>query len=570
MTPAVTVDRQVATRGVASDLWMCRPWALLLGVLILSTSLIVRGNRQGEFSYNTDETQHAMTGFFAADFIRDHPLRHPVEYAYEYYAQYPALSGIVHWPPTFYFFEGLSFLVFGPAVLSARLTILAFALVAVSACFLLMRMVGNEWMGSAAALLLACAPGIIPFEKSVMLEIPCLAFCLLATLFWTRYLLQENSVDVYLFAVFASAAALTKQNAVYLIPFCILSGLSVRGWRLFLRVPVLKATAIAIFLTAPFYVLVYLVHWKNVTTDLGEKSTSVWQALLFYWKAVPGQLGWATLLLAILGCFTFARWARAKVPVIMLSWIVACYVTFTAIGHKAPRYALYWIPPFIYFALGPLISYFRKPALRVAGAVAAVFLIGTSVAYAWTYHRPYVSGYQPMVRRLTQVSRSGIILYDAPLPGNFIFFLHADDPGRHFVVLRKALYATGINPVGGAVELIHSPEQIEELIHGYGIRFFVVSEGIPLKFNSQSILRDVLKGPNFRKIGAFAIEDSELSSHLELVLYENMAWTKPSEKFLRLKMLTINHDIVVPMDRFNLDSAPLPIGPDDKIKGQSR
>ena len=570
MTPVVAVDREPATRSVAPDLWTQRSWALLLGVLILSTTIIVRGIRPGEFSYNTDETQHAMTGFFAADFMRDHPLRHPVEYAYEYYAQYPALGGVIHWPPAFYFFEGLSFLVLGPTVVSARLTILAFALVAVSGCFLLMRTAGNEWMGSAAALLLACAPGIILFEKSVMLEIPCLAFCLLATLFWTRYLLEENSVDVYLFAVFASVAALTKQNAVYLIPFCILSGLSVKGWRLFLRVPVLKAVAIGIFLTAPFYVLVYLVHWNNVTTDLGEKNTSVWQALLFYWKAVPNQVGWATFLLAILGCCTFAQWARAKVPVIMLSWIVACYVTFTIIGHKAPRYAIYWIPPFIYFALGPLINYFRKPALRVAGAVAAVLLTGTSAAYAWTYHRPYVSGYQPVVKRLMQVSRSGIILYDAPLPGNFIFLLHADDPGRHFVVLRKALYATRINPSGGAVELIHSPEQMEELIHEYGIRFLVVSDGIPLKFSSQSILRDLLKKPSFRKIGAFPVEGSEPSSHLDLVLYENMAWTKPSEKFLRIKMLTINHDIVVPMDRFNLDSAPLPIGPDDKTKGQSQ
>ena len=554
MTPVVETDRQPTAASVAEQPWTRRTSLLLVAVLVLSTIVIVRGIHHGEFSYNVDETQHAMTGFFAADFMRDHPLRHPVDYAYQYYAQYPALGGIIHWPPLFYFFEGLSFLVLGPTVVSARLTILAFTLIAVGAWFLFLRAICSEWVAAAGALLLACTPGILLFEKSVMLEIPCLAFCLLATLFWTRYLLQERPSDVYVFAAFASAAALTKQNSVYLIPFCLLSGLSVRGWKLFLRPAVLKAIVIGIVLTAPFYSLVYLVHWKNVATDLGEKSSSLSAAVAFYWRALPDQLGWSIFLLAIIGVITAARWGRAKVPVIMLSWIVACYVTFTVIGHKAPRYAIYWIPPFLYFALGPLIHYFRKPALRTAGAVAAVFLVGTGVVYGWSYHRSYVSGYEPVVQRLTQISRSGVILYDAPLPGNFIFFLRAGDSGRHFVVLRKALYATQINPTGGpAVELIQNPAQIENLIHAYGIRFFVVSEGAPLKFNSQTILRNLLKGPNYRKIGTFPIESSEFSPHLDLALYENAAWAPPVEKYLRIKMLTLNHDIVVPMDRFNLD-----------------
>jgi hypothetical protein len=572
MSAVVQADRRPAEPSFAEEAWTRQTSLLLLAVLVLSTIIILRGIRHGEFSYNVDETQHAMTGFFAADFMRDHPLRHPVDYAYQYYAQYPALSGIIHWPPLFYFFEGLSFLVLGPTVVSARLTILVFALLGLSTWFILLRTVCSEWVAAAGALLLACAPGLLLFEKSVMLEIPCLALCMLATLFWARYLLRESPADVYMFGIFASAAALTKQNSVYLIPFCVLSGLSVRGWRLFFRAPVLKAVAIGVVLTAPFYALVYLVHWKNVSTDLGEKSGSVFEAVAFYWRALPEQLGWSVILLAIVGVITAGRWARPKVPLIMLSWIVACYITFTVIGHKAPRYAIYWIPPFLYFALGPLIHYFRKPALRTAGAVAAVFLAGTGVIYGWSYHRPYVSGYEPVVQRVTQMSRSGVILYDAPLPGNFIFFLRAGDSGRHFVVLRKALYTTQINPTGGApVELIRSPQQIEELIHAYGIRFFVVSEGTPLKFNSQAILRDLLKGPNYRKIGTFPIESSEFSPRLDLALYENTAWAPPAEKFLRIKMLTLNHDIVVPMDRFNLEvPAAAAGGGDNKAKVQAQ
>src|SRR5439155_24445118 len=99
-----------------SGTWGKQATILLLGVLLVTSATIVRGIHVGEFSYNVDETQHAMTGVFVADLVRDHPVSHPVEYTYRYYAQYPALSGVIHWPPLFYCFEGLFFLALGPTV----------------------------------------------------------------------------------------------------------------------------------------------------------------------------------------------------------------------------------------------------------------------------------------------------------------------------------------------------------------------------------------------------------------------------------------------------------------------
>jgi hypothetical protein len=178
------------------------------------------------------------------------------------------------------------------------------------------------------------------------------------------------------------------------------------------------------------------------------------------------------------------------------------------------------------------------------------------LVYGWSFQRPNVSGYQTVAEQVTGISKAGVILYDAPLPGNFIFFLRANDEGRHFVVLRKALYAVRIKRSGGVVELVHSPEEIEHLIRAYGVRFVVVSDGIPLKFESQKMLRDVLKEPNFREVGTFPIQGEDLSHRLNLLLYENTAWTPPTEKFLRIKMLTLDHDIVVPMDRFTVTDPP--------------
>ena len=64
--------------AVSAQHWTGRTTALLLCVLILSSVVIVRGIHVGEFSYNVDETQHAVTGLFVADLIRDHPFAHPV------------------------------------------------------------------------------------------------------------------------------------------------------------------------------------------------------------------------------------------------------------------------------------------------------------------------------------------------------------------------------------------------------------------------------------------------------------------------------------------------------------
>jgi len=541
-----------ASQAQETGRWNYRSTGLLLCVLALAMVAILRGIRVGEFSYNVDETQHAVTGLYFADLVRDHPFTDPVGYTYRYYAQYPALSGVIHWPPLFYCFEGAFFLVLGPTVVAARLTILFFTLFGLVFWFLLVRELLNEWAAAFSAAMLALLPCVLLFEKTVMLEIPSLSWCIAASFFWILYLLRGKKSDVYWFAVLAGAAALTKQNGIYLIPFCVLSGLLCGGWRLFLRKEALRAAAIYLLLVSPFYALAYAVHWKTIAMDLTESVIGGSNRWVFYSQALPGQLGWSLLGLALLGILTSRQWARAKLPAIMSSWIVACYVTFTLIGHMEARYVIYWIPPFLYFASGLLFCFFRKPWLRVAGFAAAVVVLGATLASARTFHRPYVTGYAAVPKRILQESKSAIILFDGPLPGNFIFFMRADDPDRRFLVLRKALYAYRIKKSGGGVELVHSPQEIVDLIHDDGVRFIVVSDRVPLDFESQKMLRDVLKGPSYKELGRFPIGGDEvLPLNSSLILYENLNWTPPAAKYLTIKMLTTGHDIVVPFDAFS-------------------
>ena len=91
--------RRSLSRGVTkTSLQTPGRWALLLAAIVLVCAIALRDIKKGEFDYNVDEAQHAVTGLFVADALRDLPLRHPIQYARVYYAQYSAIA-ILHWPP---------------------------------------------------------------------------------------------------------------------------------------------------------------------------------------------------------------------------------------------------------------------------------------------------------------------------------------------------------------------------------------------------------------------------------------------------------------------------------------
>jgi len=187
------VDEQIAPAGAeAQPSTRSGPlgrWLLLLGSIALVCIMACHNIGKGEFDYYIDEAQHAVTGLFVADFLHDLPLRHPVQYAYLYYAQYPAVA-ILHWPPLFYLFEGMSFLLLGPSVVSARLTVIFFSVVLLYQWFLLVEELQDSYTAAISTAVLGLLPMVLLFEKTVMLEIPSLALCVGAIRHWIRYLDQ--------------------------------------------------------------------------------------------------------------------------------------------------------------------------------------------------------------------------------------------------------------------------------------------------------------------------------------------------------------------------------------------
>ncbi|PYU24787.1 MAG: hypothetical protein DMG30_07810 [Acidobacteria bacterium] len=522
---------------------------LCISALLVVVVPLVRGITAGEFDPLSDEPTHAATGLFFADFFFHMPLAHPVSYTYLYYAQYPAL-GLIHWPPLFHLVEGVFFLAFGPSTATARLAVLFFALLGCFAWFQIVRRLQNSWAAAVSTALLGVSPGMLGLERAVMLEIPSLSLCLAAIYFWIDYLKSERSRPLYCFALLTGLALLTKQQSAYLLLFCLLTLLAQRKWALLFRANARRALVMSLLLLAPFYVLSLAFHWQTVSRHIIGQSLPGMSAFTYYPAAIPQQLGWPVLLLSALGIVTAWWWDRRENAVLMLLWLLACYLTLSFLSAREPRYSIYWIPPWVYFAVAPLFLGGAATRRRVAGAIAGGFLLLTYVLSAWRNPRPLVAGYEALAQTIAARDESGgLLLFDGEGPADFIFYLRASDPGRRYVVLRKALYVTRITKEFGSAELIQTRDELERLIDGYGIRYIVISEMPAFDFDIQKTLREVLASPRFKLVKKVPIESSAPRwKGRNLLLYENDRVAPRTERTLTLRMLTLDWDIVVPLE----------------------
>jgi hypothetical protein len=263
-----------------------------------------------------------------------------------------------------------------------------------------------------------------PYEKAVLLEIPSLALCIAASYFWIRYLNTGIRRLLYVFALF-----LTKHQAVYLPVFCLLTAVARQKWALLFNRTAVWALGIIVILTAPYYLLAFKVHGPALMivarVSLAQNAPMAGGRHVdpynYYWRKLPEQLGWPLLLLSVAGVATCKWWDKKENTLVMLLWIAACYLGLSFRGAVEPRYMIYWLPSFVYFAAVPLTAMFSRKWAALPGATAAMALFGTYFVWSWTYERPYLSGYAVVASRLTQTNDSGFVLFDGELPGNFIF-----------------------------------------------------------------------------------------------------------------------------------------------------
>ena len=253
-----------ATHRKSRLVHILRSNCVLFAVLAIAAACIAHRISLGEFHLNFDESLHAMSGYFFLDFARDLPLSHPVRYAQLYYAHYPALSGLIHWPPFFYLCEALSFGVFGPSVESARFTVLCFSLLGIFFWFGLVKKFLGQWPAAFSVLMGSLVPSMLLYEKSVMLEVPALAISSAVIYYWVRYCQDERVRDLYIVAVFMALSLSSSTRRFALCRFACLRCSRLRKWRLVLRWHTLFAMALVACAIGYYYYLLFTLHWASI------------------------------------------------------------------------------------------------------------------------------------------------------------------------------------------------------------------------------------------------------------------------------------------------------------------
>lgn len=515
--------------------------ACLLGLLfLLVLPLFAKDLRLGELNLNNDETRHAMTGVFFRDFLADLPLGDPLGYTLRYYGRYPAI-GLLHWPPFFYFVEGVFFLAFGITVPVARILVILFSFLLIFYWFRLVKVLGGLRVAFFASLLLASVPAIVLYSRAVMLEIPSLSLSV-ATVYYFHSHFEEKRGGLLPMMLFFVAACLTKATVAFLVLFFFFYLLSRKKLKMLISRRMFTYGFLALAVLGPYYAFAWGQHGFMTLMDIskgtiGEQGWKFPGTLFYYIRYLPYQIGWPLLLLVLGSTFSLLSFGSIKKQSLPLLWILACYLTFTPVAQKDSRYIVYWIPPFA--LLAAQAAGVRRGGWVRAGGLAAV--IGLSLLHFYrglTFERPYVEGYRDAARFAVANSRSRILFFQGFLNGNFIFHVRQADPEKKHIVIRggKVLVATNIVKEYALVERAHTEADIHEILQRYGVEYVIMEDKDVVELPIYGVLREMVKGLDFRKEARFPLKTNILLFEgMDLVAYRYLK-ARPLERGARLTL----------------------------------
>lgn len=428
--------------------------------------------------FNGDANRHVMTSVFFHDFYRDLPIDHPQKYAEDYYEQYPAL-GLLVWPPLFHAVTGAVMLFAGLSVWVPRILVFLSAVIGV---LLIRRMGARRQLADeslAAGVLLALLPMTFIHSRHVMLEIPTMMLCLWSIERFDDWLTSDKNRSLYIAAVAAAMAALTRFDAAMLLPTLLLMSVFAGQWKRLFHRHIVMAALVAIVLVGPTYYVIWKemghLHVRQATESVSGTAGQFMApgAWYFYPASVSVQAGW---LVTAVSCFGFLTGFQAKYrsfSLVFVSIWLGTYFTFTPLAELVPRHAIYWLPAICWFAVCGLFSasvfvcrIFRTAAdssLRpsVSACVTLAFAMMTAASLA-QYPTWCVQGYDRAAQlAFRNSSPGGTIFVDSWWEGNFIYQVRLLDSERSRTVVRGNRLLYDFTSVPSVDMTIHAESDYE-------------------------------------------------------------------------------------------------------------
>jgi len=525
--------------------------AALAVFLCVGLLMFITAPTAGDFSWS-DAPRHAMNGIFIGDFLRAMPLNDPKGWAVDYYLQYPALT-ILFYPPLFSLVLAGNYSLFGFSHEVAQATVSFFHFLLGFGVFVLSRRWMSFGYAVAAALMLAAAPEISYWGRQVMLDIPAYAWLAFMAVFFVRYLDRHNPWDWYLTLFFYLLALYTKQTPVFVAGALFVALLSARGVGLF-RDRHIWLGAI-LFAVAMIPLLVIHVNFGQINTasvmgseraDASRLSLEAWS---YYIAILPSQLGWPTVIAAVVylvGAIVWPQWRIPKTHMVFLGgWFLFGYLMFSFIMVRQPRHDLMALLPFpVFAALGFWrLSGFARNAPTLAGSAVAIGVGLGSLGWSVFAHPvSYVKGYGEAAEFvMKRAPENGAVLFHGYRDGNFTFHMRAGDrPDLSVARSDKMLLRMTIERARGVVDRGFSKEQIEEVIQRYGIRYVVAQTGFWSDLASFGALASLLADESrFRAVDTINTQSNFNAEDKEIVIYQYLGDVRSPPEPMSVEMVGI-------------------------------
>ncbi len=542
--PSRTQTLVNACRSLVRSSW------LHVGVLVVATVLIsTKDITVGDFRH-PDAWSHAMNGVFLLDLAKAMPVGHAWEFTLNYFAKYPAISLPYH-PPGFPVFEAIVFWLLGVSVVSARVTVVLFGVLAILAWYKLVQRTHDRSVALFSGLLLAGNAMVVELSRQVMLEVPTLAMVVISIYLLHMAVESRSRGCLYLWALTAGAVVWFKQTAGFVVPLSL--SYFMWMWRDFR--PRFKDIAGSLAIVFAALVPMALITWyfarfALVQVVAGTKrygfakpSMSNW---LHYFRVLPDHVPAAVLIAAGLSLVIVIwkkLWCRHMV---YLLWFVWTYIVISYTSTKSARYAFFLIPPIYLFACSLIdVVKLRFLGIRVANVLlGCLCLLQCGVAYRT--ETLVMGGFEDAARYVKENWKGQSVVISALSHGNFTFNIRKLDPQGNIMVLRadKVIPELLLPAAKWNDQLLYSA------LRGLGTKYVVIESADWNLVPELKRLRRAINSGNFTLRKTIPVTGNVKSYQgVDILIYEFLEEVDGSKQFLDMPMPKMGRKLRIPLQK---------------------
>lgn len=446
-----------------------------LAFIMLSSS----GALQTGVTGNPDEAAHYVTSLMIRSYLSEGLSPTPVQFAESYYLHYPKVAFGV-WPPMFHLALA-SWMFLTTASPASALGFIAITLVVLA--YILFR-TASAHLGVTLSLLIAVWFVLLPTVQRtaglILLDVPCALLMVSATIVFGRYLDSVRWQNAVQFALLASAAMLTKNNAIALAllpPIAI--GLS-QKWFIFKRGSLWAIPIIVAAICVPWYIFTW-----DLFTFVATMAGDAWWAPLDNLVLLLREPGYVFVPLALLGMWSTVGRGPANGVWNSLFTLVLSVWLFHSVVYpiSAPRYMLPAYAGLVFFCGAGLQSLANRLPLRFANAQVVVSVAALAMFLATSFHIPkkphrgFIEAADYVLR--TELDPNGTVLVcsDPIGEGSFIAALATSEASPQTIVFRASKLLAHSSWVGANYSAKHhDSESLLKAIDRARVEFIAMDE----------------------------------------------------------------------------------------------